>query len=307
MSKRRLYAPARGARVTSAAAPSDSSAKALRLISSVLAPTTVLTALLFFFGRQHATWLFDYFGVPLSEMGLTAQDYLVRSADGLFTPMAVVMAAALTTLWGHRVLRARLSETAWERLLRVLTPMTVLFGLAGVTVATVGVLAPETFESSYAVPGAGLALGVTALLSASRLNRRTARPLPGALAVTEWAVSFVLVSVGLFWAVADYSASVGIGRAMEIEAALAVPPETVLYSAKNLSLHAPGVRETVCGTPDAAYRYRYTGLKFVLQSGGRYLLLPRLWTKGTGTAIVLPRTDALRLEFTSVADPGAPC
>lgn len=306
--KRRLYSPARLRPDSATVTKPDSPAKGLRLISTVLAPTTVLTGLLFFFGRQHANWLLAYFGVPLSTMGLTVQDYLVRSADGLFTPVAVVMAAMLTMLWLHRFLHARLTEQGWNRLLRILTPVTVLFGLAGLVVAFVGIVAPQTFATSYSVPGASLSLGVTSLLCTSRLtSSRASRPLPGAIAVTEWVVSFVLVSVGLFWAVADYSASVGIGRAMEIEAALTSPPETVLYSPKSLSLHAPGVRETVCRTPDAAYRYRYTGLKFVLQSGGQYLLLPRQWTRTDGIAIVLPRTDSLRLEFTTIADPDAPC
>ncbi|HET6708476.1 MAG TPA: hypothetical protein VFH84_26135, partial [Amycolatopsis sp.] len=133
------------------------------------------------------------------------------------------------------------------------------------------------------------------------------RPLPAAVATAEWLSAFALVSVGLFWAVADYSASVGVGRALQIEAGLATPPEAVLYSAKSLNLTAPGVRETACRNPDAAYHYRYTGLKLILQSGGQYFLMPVQWRKADGTAVVLPRTDALRLEFTAAADPDAPC
>ncbi|MGW4057048.1 hypothetical protein ACWEGE_02145 [Amycolatopsis sp. NPDC004747] len=284
----------------------ESPSRALRVLGSVIAPTTVLTGLLFFFGRQHAHWLLDYFGVPLSTMGLTAQDYLVRSADGLFGPVAVVLAAVLTLLWLYRFLRARLAEKAWQRLLRLVTPVAVVAGLAGVVLAAVGVVDPEAFSTSYSVPGAGLSLGVLFLVTASRLlAARAGRPLPAAVATAEWVTAFALVSVGLFWAVADYSASVGIGRAIQIEAALATPPETVLYSEKSLNLTAPGVRETQCGNPDTAYRYRYTGLKLVLQSGGQYFLLPVQWHKADGTALVLPRTDALRLEFTPAPD--APC
>jgi hypothetical protein len=286
----------------------ESPSKALRVLGSVLAPTTVLTGLLFFFGRQHANWLLDYFGVPLSTTGLTAQDYLVRSADGLFAPIAVVLAAVLALLWLYRFLRVRLGDAAWERLLRLATPVAVVCGLTGFAVAAVGVVRPEAFASSYSVPGAGLSLGVLFLVSASRLlAARARRPLPAAVATAEWLAAFALVSVGLFWAVADYSASVGVGRAVQIEAALAGPPETVLYSAKSLNLTAPGVRETACRNPDTAYHYRYTGLKLILQSGGQYFLLPVQWHKAEGTAVVLPRTDALRLEFTPAADPDAPC
>jgi hypothetical protein len=149
-----------------AEAKPESPSKALRVLGSVLAPTTVLTGLLFFFGRQHANWLLDYFGVPLSTTGLTAQDYLVRSADGLFAPIAVVLAAVLTLLWLYRFLRARLGDAAWERLLRLATPVAVGCGLAGFAVAAVGVVRPEAFASSYSVPGAGLSLGVLFLAPA---------------------------------------------------------------------------------------------------------------------------------------------
>ncbi|WP_410566538.1 hypothetical protein [Amycolatopsis sp. cmx-4-61] len=298
----------RSLRPPRAEAVPESPSKAMRLLGSVVAPTTVLTGLLFFFGRQHANWLLDYFGVPLSTMGLTAEDYLVRSADGLFAPIAVVVAGVLVLLWLYRFLRARLAETAWQRLLRVATPVAVVGGVAGVAVAAVGVVHPEAFATSYAVPGAGLSLGVLFLVAASRmLASRAGRPWPAALATAEWLAAFVLVSVGLFWAVADYSASVGVGRALEIEGTLAGPPETVVYSAKSLNLTAPGVRETPCRHPDSAYHYRYTGLKLILQSGGQYFLLPVQWHKADGTAVVLPRTDALRLEFTPAADPDAPC
>lgn len=45
------------------------------------------------------------------------------------------------------------------------------------------------------------------------------------------------------------------------------------------------------------------GLKLVLQSGGQYFFLPAGWTTAGGAALVLPRTDALRLEFTDASRP----
>jgi hypothetical protein len=39
----------------------------------------------------------------------------------------------------------------------------------------------------------------------------------------------------------------------------------------------------------------------VLQSGGQYLLISGAWSRENGTAVLLPRTDAVRLEF---APPG---
>ncbi|WP_206788354.1 hypothetical protein [Amycolatopsis sp. MtRt-6] len=139
----------------------------------------------------------------------------------------------------------------------------------GVAVAAGGVVRPEAFAASYSVPGAGLSLGVLFLVAASRLlAAHSERPLPAAVATAEWL-------------------------------------SAVLYSAKSLNLTAPGVRETACRNPDAAHHYRYTELKLILRSGSQYFLLPVRWHKADGTAVILPRTDALRLEFTAAAD--APC
>ena len=74
-------------------------------------------------------------------------------------------------------------------------------------------------------------------------------------------------------------------------------PSVVVYSERSLSMRAPGVRETRCRDPEAAYRYRYEGLTLALQSGDQYLFLPRRWTAADGVALLIPRSDALRLEF----------
>lgn len=123
-----------------------------------------------------------------------------------------------------------------------------------------------------------------------------------AAAIAEWAAVFILVGVGLFWAVGNYAAAVGVGRGSDMEAALATWPDAVLYSERSLSLTAPGVRETPCANADAAYGFRYDGLKLVMQSGDQYLFLPSGWSRHEGAAVLLPRSDSLRLEFTQ---PGA--
>ncbi len=145
-------------------------------------------------------------------------------------------------------------------------------------------------------------------LTAQRRPEQAQRRAPGAVAVGEWGALFILVSVGLFWAVGDYANLVGQGSAQQLEASLPSRPDVVLYSQKRLSLQAPGVRETTCQHPDAAYRFRYEPLKLVLQSGNQYLFLPAGWTHADGWAILLPRSESLRLEFSTAGQlRGATC
>jgi hypothetical protein len=91
----------------------------VRLLGAVVAPTTLLTSLLFYFGWAHAYYFYDHFGVNSTLLGLTTRDYVQKAVDGLFIPMMVVACVGLLALWAHSLLRARLAEGPHPRLLRL--------------------------------------------------------------------------------------------------------------------------------------------------------------------------------------------
>jgi hypothetical protein len=62
-------------------------------------------------------------------------------------------------------------------------------------------------------------------------------------------------------------------------------------------LEAPGVRETRCHDMKSTYAYRYVGLTLLMRSANQYVLLPQDWTPSTGVALVLPRSDSVRIVF----------
>jgi hypothetical protein len=46
------------------------------------------------------------------------------------------------------------------------------------------------------------------------------------------------------------------------------------------------------------YRFRYTGLRLIVRSGGKYFLVPAGWSSQNGaSAFVIPDGDDFRLEF----------
>jgi hypothetical protein len=279
------------------------------IVGSVVAQTTLLTALLFFFGMLHANWFFAYFGVNYTVLGLTTQDFLIRSADGLFVPMTVLAAVALCGLWTYRSLHRLLPEWIQERLRALAGPAAAVVGGALVLVAVVAVQRPVAFAATLGLPGLCLSVGVLLLAAVSPLLRARHpdaehQPTPTFMAVGEWTACFVLVSVGLFWAAGDYSAAVGTGRGTAVLEAMPTTPDVAVLSEKSLSVRLPGVVETPCSSDDAAYGYRYDGLKLIMQAGDRYVFLPRDWAPGNGPALVVPRSDSLRLEFTAPAPPG---
>jgi hypothetical protein len=281
-----------------------------KLVAAVVAPTTLLTSLLFFFGWSRAYWFYDYFGVHSTLLGLTSQDYVQQSLDGLFVPLTIAACAVLLALWAHSVLRSRVVAGASPRLLRVLLSALAGVGLVLTMAGLWSVVGTTVLNQHLATAPISLAVGVVLLVYATHLWRSTsprtdgsAPPRAAWLAVVEWAGVFVLVGLSLFWAANDYSAAVGRSRARQFVAELPIYPSAVVYSERSLNLHAPGVREVRCQDQEAAYRFRYDGLKLVLQSGDQYLFLPEAWAPGNGVAILMPRNDALRLEFIPASAP----
>lgn len=293
-----------GAEARAAPVGPSAPAKALVVLGSVVAPAALVTALMYVFGLLHAYWFFQRFGVDYTVMGLTTQDYLLRSQDGLFVPLVAVAAVGLGLLWTWALVPMRVAGRVTPAVLHRLAPACVIFGLALLGCALVGLLAPHLTAKLLGVPGSALVAGVLFMTAASHLGRGPAGAgtggrlgLPFPLAVAEWVAVFLLVSVGLFWAVSDNAAGVGTMRANQVIDGLAAAPDVTVLSERSLNLMLPGVQEQRCGDPEGGYGFRYRGLKLVVQSGGQLLMLPESWTERDGPAVVLPWTDTVRLEF----------
>jgi hypothetical protein len=130
-------------------------------------------------------------------------------------------------------------------------------------------------------------------------RRQATAAVPRTLLAARRTVVVVFVLVMLFWSVAVYAQASGVREAARVAATISRRPDVTVYSARRLHLEGPTIRETELPGPDAAYRYRYSGLKLVVRSGGKWSLLPASWTPGNrGAALLLSDTDELRVEFT---------
>jgi hypothetical protein len=304
---------------TGPGAGSGLSLQLAKIFGTIIAPTTFLTALLYYFGWSHAYWFFDYFGVNSTVLGLTSTDYVMRSVDALFIPMTVAAVAVLVALWGHGALRSYLAAEDRSRAFRYLVPV---IAIAGAILAVGGLASVfTTTVLSRHLVAAPLSLGFGILLLAYSIHlrrllivtergvraRRPGRGAgPGWAGLVEWSFVLALVGLSLFWAATDYSAAVGRSRAREFAQDLSKWPNAVVYSEQSLNLTGPGIREVRCHNRNTGYSYRYDGLKLVIESGDQYVFVPQWWTPTTGTAILIPRTSSLRLEFFAASGNRAP-
>lgn len=275
------------------------------IFGSIVAPTSLATALLYYFGLSYERWYFAYFGVDSTVVGLGTVDYLIQSVEVLFVPLTLAALAGLFALWARSTIRWHIDRERHPRTLRAVISAMVVLGFVLTVVGILGALQIiRPGESGLLLwgPPLGLVLGVPLFAYAGRLLRpRPAAGAPDMAGVAEWAIVFTLVAIGLFWAAGNYATEVGYSQARYFADGMAHHPAVVVYSQNSLSLSTVGVAESRCQNERAAYRFRYDGLKLLLRSADQYVLLPAKWDPSYAVSIVLPRTDAVRLEFVPVS------
>jgi hypothetical protein len=267
-----------------------------RVLGQVVAPATLVTALLVFFGWSRTTALFGWFGIDPTSLGFSTIDYLLVSQDGLFVPGVVIALLVLLVMWLLAVVRrgrGGLLRRPWAA--PALAGAGALLALNGI----LGVFGRGVLVDRLLVAPLSLVTGVALVSIGAHAYRSRRLTYSRGAGIAELTALAVVMSMGLFWAAGDYSAAVGRQRAAELAQSLPVAPRVVLHSARSLGI-APvsGVDVLRCQPgEDVAYAYRYAGLVLLLNSNGQYVLLPVGWTRADGSAIAVPKTDGVRIDY----------
>jgi hypothetical protein len=290
------------------AAPPDAGDSPMRAAVSVLTtlgpPLTIATALMFYFGWARSDVQARYMGLDVSLFGFSTQDYVLQSISTLYVPLLATAALALGWLALHqRVDRALAQPTA--------RPTLRLAGLvalgAGLLAAAGAVLVAVLDRNRWplAVPLV-LAVG-TAVAAYGGWLAGAADPQPPGPAGAPWQRALrallvgTVITLALFWEMSVYAGVVGRGYALELARTLPSRPRATAFSPTPLGIEAPGVHEqrllvsSVGGRDEV--RYRTTGLRFLVRSGGRLFLVHDGWTPRRGMVIVLPDNDQVRWQF----------
>lgn len=269
----------------------------LRWLAGVVANVTVLTALLVFFGWQRNDVQSRRLGFDESILGMSTQDYVLRSVGPVFVLLSVIAAGGmLWLLWDDRLTRRLQARGQDDRVVRItlrLLPFAWLI-LPG-AVWVLGYAFPTT---AYVAFPLSIGAGVLLLLYGAQLRRLlpgTSGPLPGRMTLLR-VFTALIVGVTLFWGTSDYAQVDGNRLADDFAADIHGLTGVVVYSPKRLYLSAPGATETRLAG-DGAYRYRYTGLRLNLHTGGHFVLVSDGWTPEHGVVMLISDNDPVRLEF----------
>ena len=262
----------------------------LAVATSLVAPVTLATALLFYFGYVSTRAQYAYFGVDVDVLGLGTRDYVMRGPQGLLVPAllllllgaagAATVGAARSGLLGPRALRAACASGAGLVLVGVVlvAGFATLGGWVGYALLTPLVLAV----------GAGLVA-------------ITGRELGMPLSVVCLLVLFVVVAT--FWATATLAEWTGRGIAHRTAQHLDELPAVIVDTREPLFPGDPVTEQEVLdGIGDSdGFRYRYRGLRLLVQAGDRMFLVPERWDPSDSTYVF--DMDDVRVKYRFVNDP----
>jgi len=269
------------------------------VIGSVVAPATLVSALLFYFGYVSARAKFEYFGVDVDALGFSTQEFVMRAPQPLLVPALVLLLAAAALTWGNGVVRRRFdsapadSAHRMSRLVMRVGAVVVVLGL-GLLLAFPRIGSWPVYPLLTPVllgAGAGVvALGATWASGPSRASRTTV-------------VLLVLVVVAaVFWATATLAQWSGTGQAKALARDLTSLPAVVLDTTDPLFPGDDAIVETTFPAEDEqTYRYRYRGLRLLAEGDGRLFLVPERWSSSGSTFTIA--TDEARVRFRFVDDP----
>ena len=283
----------------------------MQILERIIAPTAILVTLGYFFGRQYTGAVVSYFGVEVSALEMSPDEFVLRSADAIFIPLATLAVVGLMMMYLHvRVVLPVVSRCAAHppgsvqqrrfqrsrQLLQLLGFVAFGYGIAGRFVPVPGL------DPAY-LPSIVSAFGVLAVTYGEGLRDAERaggsglirwRDHPNAATVARFLVG-AFVAFNVFFAVSSYAQRVGTLRAEFLAANLPSRPAATVYSTEDLALTGPGV--VGAALPGSYFKFRYHGLRLLSLSGSNYLLLPARWTPAAGPAFLLQKSDKIRIEF----------
>jgi hypothetical protein len=292
-------------------------------VANIVAPTTLLGAMLFYFGYVSSQAEYAYFGLDVGTIGLSTQEYIMRSPQPLLVPLLMLPLAGTALLLADAAVRRRIAPAgidtadqakaakAFKRISRgsAVGALAALF--AGIVLLFIyshirdwpfyGLVTPIVLAS-----GAGLAaysshLRRTTKIAAHRTRAADAelspmdrlRSLPPAAAMLIYAV----IIASIFWATATIAQWSGLGLAQSQAQHLDRLPSVILDTRERLYLRDPGIEETVLRASQwQTFHYRYRHLRLLIQGNDRMFLVPDFWSASDSTLIV-PMDGSVRVQF----------
>jgi hypothetical protein len=259
----------------------------------IVAPVTLISGLLFYFGYVSARAQYEYFGIDVDTIGLRTQDYVMRSPQPLLVPLLGITLLAVAGLLLHNAIQPTATTIRRAKIVTIALLLLGVLGLIGYP------LLGHLPYYALVVP-AVIGLAAATLSYLSYFDRKAAGLTP------QYALLGLLAVVATtcaFWATATTAQYSGRGLAKSDAQNLKQFPVVILDTKERLQLRSPGIEETSLRTgAEQSFNYRYRGLRLLVVGQNRLFLVPQQWN-AANTTLVVPLDGSIRVQFQFQNDP----
>jgi hypothetical protein len=110
----------------------------------------------------------------------------------------------------------------------------------------------------------------------------------------------ILLTLGFvagLWAVSLYGDRLGTRHATDFVAQLSNQSEVVIYSTERIALNGPGINVSDITPPGIKYHCQYTGLRLLVHTPDKLILLPAKWQHGHDRVFLLRDDNSIRIDI----------
>lgn len=275
---------------TSSSTPgSQQPMQVLENLGKVIAPATLLSSVMLYFGWVRTAALFNYFGVDPAILGFSVQDYALRTVGVAFQPAIFLLLAILVAsifVWVADWMRKTLSCYSIKlKGISRLSLVTLVEFAVGILLLWSSIQIVFAFDDVFGVARAiglldplhaAIALSASAFIltdatrhltdGSGQWRTRTARLVNG--------ISIATIIVGLFWATAVTAQDSGERLARFINEQPSAQARVTIISKRPLDLLRSNADLTFRGS-EGEPSFRYVDLRLLIYSNSRWILLTR--------------------------------
>lgn len=261
--------------------------------AGIVAPVTLISGLLFYFGYVSARSQYEYFGIDVDTIGLSTQDYVMRSPQPLLVPLLGITLLAVAGLLLHNAIQPSATGIRRAKIIAIAVLLLGVLGLLGYPL--LGRLPYYALIVPVVIGLAAATLGYLSYVDRQAAGLKPQYVLLGLLAV--------VTTTCAFWATATTAQYSGRGLAKSDAENLKQFPVVILDTKERLQLRSPGIEETALRTGTGqTFNYRYRGLRLLVVGQNRLFLVPQQWN-ASNTTLVVPLDGSIRVQFQFQNDP----
>ncbi|MEU4999928.1 hypothetical protein [Streptomyces sp. NPDC021622] len=275
------------------AQPTEPSGKAAEIANSVFGAGSLILALMLYTGFVHSRAYYAYFHLDVFSVGFDPVEMALRSLRLATFPVLITLSLAgilprLPGLLPSLGLPGRITRRV-DGAARAVARAHLAFVAAGVILLLAWRFG-QPWSFRWAAPllvAVGLLLGQSG--AAGRAAGSPSRP---------WhrAVPVITASLFLMWVVALAAGELGRQDARHDAEQLVRRVSVVVLSTEQLSIRGPGLKAEDLGK-DRHFRYRYSGLRLLVERDRRHYLLPLNWHHDTDATYVIEDDENIRIDL----------